>query len=80
MIPIRWSAPEAWIDNLFSSSSDVWSFGVVTWEVLSSGEIPYWEMTNKDVSKTIAWQYLKINKLIGTSYFTISTYLQNDLE
>ncbi|XP_076806394.1 ephrin type-B receptor 1-like isoform X1 [Clavelina lepadiformis] len=49
MIPIRWTALEAITKRTFSSSSDVWSFGIVTWEVFSNGERPYWEMSNQDV-------------------------------
>lgn len=49
-IPIRWTAPEAIAFRTFSSASDVWSFGVVMWEVLAYGERPYWNMTNQDVS------------------------------
>jgi len=50
MIPVRWSPPEALNNQIFSSASDVWSFGILTWEVLTRGERPYWEMTNGDVS------------------------------
>ncbi|XP_061526144.1 ephrin type-A receptor 6-like isoform X2 [Phycodurus eques] len=48
-IPIRWTAPEAIAYGKFSSVSDVWSFGIVMWEVMSYGERPYWEMSNQDV-------------------------------
>ncbi|KAI4904857.1 hypothetical protein NFI96_018242 [Prochilodus magdalenae] len=47
-IPIRWTAPEAIAYRKFSSSSDVWSYGVVMWEVMSYGERPYWNLTNRD--------------------------------
>ena len=50
MIPIRWTSPEAITKRTFSSCSDVWSYGIVIWEVLSFGERPYWEMSNNDVS------------------------------
>ena len=48
-IPIRWTAPEAIIYRKFTSASDVWSFGIVMWEVMSFGEIPYWGMSNREV-------------------------------
>ncbi|XP_061891188.1 ephrin type-A receptor 6-like isoform X2 [Entelurus aequoreus] len=48
-IPIRWTAPEAIAYGKFSSASDVWSYGIVMWEVTSYGERPYWEMSNQDV-------------------------------
>uniref|UniRef100_H3B0W4 receptor protein-tyrosine kinase n=1 Tax=Latimeria chalumnae TaxID=7897 RepID=H3B0W4_LATCH len=52
-IPIRWTAPEAIAYRKFTSASDVWSYGIVMWEVVSFGERPYWEMSNQDVIKAI---------------------------
>ncbi|XP_051528533.1 ephrin type-A receptor 8-like isoform X2 [Myxocyprinus asiaticus] len=56
-IPIRWTAPEAIAYRKFSSSSDVWSYGVVMWEVMSYGERPYWNLTNRDVIKSVEEGY-----------------------
>ncbi|KAF4089610.1 hypothetical protein AMELA_G00068210 [Ameiurus melas] len=56
-IPIRWTAPEAIAYRKFTSASDVWSYGIVMWEVMSYGERPYWEMSNQDVIKAIEEGY-----------------------
>ncbi|KAE8600125.1 hypothetical protein XENTR_v10013085 [Xenopus tropicalis] len=56
-IPIRWTAPEAITYRKFSSASDVWSFGIVMWEVLAYGERPYWNMTNRDVINSVEEGY-----------------------
>lgn len=48
-IPVRWTAPEAIAYRKFTSASDVWSYGIVMWEVMSFGERPYWDMSNQDV-------------------------------
>uniref|UniRef100_A0A674MWT1 receptor protein-tyrosine kinase n=1 Tax=Takifugu rubripes TaxID=31033 RepID=A0A674MWT1_TAKRU len=56
-IPIRWTAPEAIAYRKFTSASDVWSYGIVMWEVISYGERPYWEMSNQDVIKAIEEGY-----------------------
>lgn len=48
-IPIRWTAPEAIAHRIFTSASDIWSFGIVMWEVLSYGDKPYGDMTNQEV-------------------------------
>uniref|UniRef100_A0A8C5U5T8 receptor protein-tyrosine kinase n=1 Tax=Malurus cyaneus samueli TaxID=2593467 RepID=A0A8C5U5T8_9PASS len=56
-IPIRWTAPEAIAYRKFSSASDVWSYGIVMWEVLAYGERPYWNMTNRDVINSVEEGY-----------------------
>ncbi|KAF3835403.1 hypothetical protein F7725_027961 [Dissostichus mawsoni] len=52
-IPVRWTAPEAIAYRKFTSASDVWSYGIVTWEVMAYGERPYWDMSNQDVINAI---------------------------
>uniref|UniRef100_A0A0K2UVZ0 receptor protein-tyrosine kinase n=1 Tax=Lepeophtheirus salmonis TaxID=72036 RepID=A0A0K2UVZ0_LEPSM len=56
-IPVRWTAPEAIAFRKFTSSSDVWSFGIVMWEIMSYGERPYWTWSNQDVIKAIEKGY-----------------------
>ncbi|XP_023687813.1 ephrin type-A receptor 7 isoform X3 [Paramormyrops kingsleyae] len=50
---VLWMAPEAMQYHRFSAASDVWSFGIVMWEVMSFGERPYWDMGSQDVLKAI---------------------------
>ncbi|XP_056295320.1 tyrosine-protein kinase ITK/TSK [Pseudoliparis swirei] len=51
--PIRWSAPEVIKFCKFSSKSDVWSFGVLMWEVFSEGRLPYENHSNVDVVESL---------------------------
>ncbi|XP_041474881.1 muscle, skeletal receptor tyrosine-protein kinase-like isoform X2 [Lytechinus variegatus] len=48
-IPIRWTAPEALWDYQFTFASDVWSFGVLLWELFSYAEQPYLNLSHEDV-------------------------------
>ncbi|XP_033006013.1 ephrin type-B receptor 1 isoform X3 [Lacerta agilis] len=56
-IPVRWTAPEAIAYRKFTSASDVWSYGILMWEVMSFGERPYWDMSNQDVINAIEQDY-----------------------
>ncbi|KAM8939306.1 megakaryocyte-associated tyrosine-protein kinase [Pelodytes ibericus] len=56
-LPIKWTAPEALQNNKFSSRSDVWSFGVLLWEVYAYGRSPYPKMTVKEVFERVQHGY-----------------------
>ncbi|XP_012553733.2 ephrin type-A receptor 4-A-like isoform X1 [Hydra vulgaris] len=45
-IPVRWTAPECVQYKKFTSASDMWSYGVLLWEIVSYGERPYWDWGN----------------------------------
>ena len=40
-IPIKWTAPEALNYGKYTSLCDVWSYGVLAWEIFSKGGTPY---------------------------------------
>jgi len=64
-IPIRWTAPEAISYRKFTSASDVWSYGVVMWEVMSYGERPYWNWSNQDVIKALDKDYRLLPPMVS---------------
>ncbi|OCT88140.1 tyrosine-protein kinase ITK/TSK-like isoform X2 [Xenopus laevis] len=52
--PVKWSAPEVFRFGLYSSKSDVWSFGVLVWEVFSEGKIPFEHLSNSEAVEKIS--------------------------
>ncbi|XP_077287392.1 tyrosine kinase receptor Cad96Ca isoform X2 [Arctopsyche grandis] len=52
-LPIRWMAPESLYDDIFSVKSDVWSFGVLIWEVVTLGSTPYPGLSAGEVMRKV---------------------------
>eukprot|EP01117_Protostelium_nocturnum_P006298 TRINITY_DN2274_c0_g1_i1.p1 TRINITY_DN2274_c0_g1~~TRINITY_DN2274_c0_g1_i1.p1 ORF type:complete len:1291 (-),score=300.01 TRINITY_DN2274_c0_g1_i1:55-3927(-) len=79
--PVRWLAPEVLKDNKVSFSSDVWSFGVLLWEISTNGMIPYGDKSNEEVVKHVCEggrlqlskdNHPDLNKLIQSCHEKIS--------
>ncbi|XP_028845977.1 inactive tyrosine-protein kinase 7 isoform X1 [Denticeps clupeoides] len=62
-IPLRWMPTEAVFEDDFSTKSDVWSFGVLMWEVFSYGELPYTKLSNDQVLEGLQSGKLKLPPL-----------------
>ncbi|XP_059149829.1 putative molluscan insulin-related peptide(s) receptor isoform X2 [Physella acuta] len=54
MLPVRWMAPESLKDGIFDIKSDVWSYGVVIWEMVTLAAQPYQGLSNEEVVKYIS--------------------------
>ncbi|XP_054738114.1 tyrosine kinase receptor Cad96Ca isoform X1 [Anastrepha obliqua] len=52
-LPIRWMAVESLYDNIFSIKSDIWSFGVLMWEIVTLGSTPYPGISAADVMRKV---------------------------
>ena len=49
-IPVKWTAPEAIFHKRYTTKSDVWSYGMVMYEIWSLGHKPFEEFTIEGVS------------------------------
>jgi hypothetical protein len=55
--PVKWTAPEAANDQRFTIKSDVWSFGVLLYEIVTYGRVPYIGMSNRETLDKIEAGY-----------------------
>ncbi|TNM92300.1 hypothetical protein fugu_019312 [Takifugu bimaculatus] len=53
MLPIRWMPPESIMYRRFTTESDVWSLGVVLWEIFTYGKQPWYQLSNNEVIECI---------------------------
>ncbi|XP_059220106.1 tyrosine-protein kinase Fer isoform X3 [Stomoxys calcitrans] len=56
-IPVKWTAPEALNFGKYTSLCDVWSYGILMWEIFSKGDTPYSGMTNSKAREKIDGGY-----------------------
>uniref|UniRef100_A0AC35U021 Receptor protein-tyrosine kinase n=1 Tax=Rhabditophanes sp. KR3021 TaxID=114890 RepID=A0AC35U021_9BILA len=56
-IPIRWTAPEALEKGTYTAASDIWSYGVVMWEIFSFGERPYYDWPHRKIYEEVLQGY-----------------------
>ena len=71
-LPVRWMPPEALLFGKFTTQSDVWSFGVLMWEIYTFGRRPYTGLSNHEVIDAIkASRILECPKLCPASVYDV---------
>ncbi|KAA0710887.1 Tyrosine-protein kinase receptor TYRO3 [Triplophysa tibetana] len=48
-LPVKWIALESLADNVYTTQSDVWAFGVTMWEIMTKGQTPYPGIENSEI-------------------------------
>ncbi|XP_030855221.1 proto-oncogene tyrosine-protein kinase receptor Ret-like [Strongylocentrotus purpuratus] len=56
-LPVKWMSLEAIYDQIFTTKGDVWSYGVVLFEIVTLGAAPYPGISNKDMPKLLKGGY-----------------------
>ena len=63
-MPVKWMSPEAIFDSIYTTESDVWSFGILLWEIVALGDTPYKNLSVEEVGSTSNPHQL-YSKLLG---------------
>ena len=58
LLPVRWMPPESMLYGKFTTESDVWSYGVMLWEIYSYGLQPYYGYTDQEIIDMIRTRQL----------------------
>ena len=58
-MPWRWMSLETFERHIYTQASDVWSFGVVIWEIFTFGMMPYMTLENDAILKYLQEVWMK---------------------
>ncbi|XP_022668965.1 insulin-like growth factor 1 receptor isoform X4 [Varroa destructor] len=58
LLPVRWMSPESLKDGIFTTQGDVWSYGVVLWEMVTLATMPYQGLSNEQVLKWVISRHI----------------------
>ena len=66
-LPIRWMAPESLFERRYTLQSDVWSFGIVLWEIMSLGSNPYTDLSTVELHFAFLRERRRLEKPLNCS-------------
>lgn len=79
-MPIRWMAPEILINNEFSGQSDVWSFGITLWEVMTNcSQLPYSPLSDEQVFNRLQLMATNLFRSMGSLQLSKPEFLSKEL-
>ncbi|XP_018497647.2 insulin receptor [Galendromus occidentalis] len=58
LLPVRWMSPEALKDGVFTVQGDVWSYGVVLWEIVTLATMPYQGLSHEQVLRWVISRHI----------------------
>ncbi|CAB3410903.1 unnamed protein product [Caenorhabditis bovis] len=56
-LPVKWMAPESFLFKRFNMKTDVWSFGILLWEIATMGKTPYAEWSSEHTMEMVSSGY-----------------------
>ncbi|XP_064117241.1 insulin-like growth factor 1 receptor isoform X2 [Macrobrachium nipponense] len=62
VLPVKWMAPESLQFSMYTTQSDVWSYGVLLWEMATRGVTPYKNHTNDEVIRLVVEKYATLGR------------------
>ena len=79
LMPWRWMSIETHEARVFTTASDVWSFGIVMWEIFTFGMTPYMTMENDEILKFLEkvcfliklYHYIILSLVLRNFYYVI---------
>ena len=77
--PIKWTAPEAATKKEYTTKSDVWSFGILLYELITHGSNPYPGMSNNEALQSVLNGYRMPKVRTNFLSITMNKYETNDL-
>jgi len=74
VMAIKWMSPEALTDRIFTTKGDVWSYGIVMWEISTLGYMPYPGYQNHEIEKCLEEGYRMPypNTCAGKDYYSVT--------
>ncbi|XP_033118700.1 tyrosine-protein kinase Shark-like isoform X2 [Anneissia japonica] len=75
---LRWMSPESIYASVQTAQSDVWSFGVLLWEIVNFGSTPYPDMSGREIKSRIKIGYRMPQPYCSKELYNVMMYCWNE--